>query len=388
VPRLRTLIILGVLAILLAQVMGLVLIKAHYGEDTLKLILLRGSKPAIEIKAEVLWQIGFLKITNTLLTAWIVVIFLVAFAYRATRRMELIPRGLQNAAEAVIEALLTLVVGTAGERDGRRFFPVIATLFFFIVFANWFALLPIFNAIGKVEQVGPSGSAFREEAVVVKDSGIALIMPGAKQVTIAVDETPCSTLAGGAKSGCLVAQREKAIEAARASNNLTSNEKLGVIAPYLRSMNTDLMSPLSLAIASAIFVEYWGISTLGFAAYGGKFFNVSRLRKGQPMGIIDFFVGVLEFIAEIARLISFTFRLFGNMLAGEILLLVMTFLIPFLLALPFYGLELFVGAIQAFVFAMLTLVFGTLAVSGHGGEEHTAEAYGHSPGEPATHPAP
>ena len=90
------------------------------------------------------------------------------------------------------------------------------------------------------------------------------------------------------------------------------------------------------------------------------------------MGAIDFFVGILEFIAEIARLISFSFRLFGNMLAGEILLLMMTFLVPLLLALPFYGLELFVGAIQAFVFAMLTLIFGALAVAGHG-EEHAAE---------------
>jgi F-type H+-transporting ATPase subunit a len=87
------------------------------------------------------------------------------------------------------------------------------------------------------------------------------------------------------------------------------------------------------------------------------------------MGIIDFFVGILELIAEIARLVSFTFRLFGNMLAGEILLLMMTFLIPLLLALPFYGLELFVGAIQAFVFAMLTLIFGALAVAGHGDEQ-------------------
>ena len=77
-------------------------------------------------------------------------------------------------------------------------------------------------------------------------------------------------------------------------------------------------------------------------------------------------------IAELARIISFTFRLFGNMLAGEILLLVMTFLAPFVVALPFYGLETFVGVIQAFVFAMLTLVFAVLAVSSHDdhGDEH------------------
>jgi F-type H+-transporting ATPase subunit a len=120
--------------------------------------------------------------------------------------------------------------------------------------------------------------------------------------------------------------------------------------------------------------------------YGSRFFNVSRLMKGNPMGVIDFFVGVLEFIAEIARMISFTFRLFGNMLAGEILLLMMTFLIPLLLALPFYGLELFVGAIQAFVFAMLTLVFGALAVTSHdeheeGHETHAAPVEAAQPAE-------
>jgi len=99
------------------------------------------------------------------------------------------------------------------------------------------------------------------------------------------------------------------------------------------------------------------------------------------MGVIDIFVGFLELIAEFARIISFTFRLFGNMLAGEILLLVMTFLIPLLLALPFYGLELFVGAIQAFVFAMLTLVFGALAVTSH--DEHDEEETHTSSGEVA-----
>jgi F-type H+-transporting ATPase subunit a len=91
---------------------------------------------------------------------------------------------------------------------------------------------------------------------------------------------------------------------------------------------------------------------------------------------INFFVGILEFVAEVARIVSFTFRLFGNMLAGEILLLVMTFLVPFLVALPFYGLETFVGIIQAFVFAMLTLVFGVLAVSAHEGhEDHDEDAH-------------
>jgi F-type H+-transporting ATPase subunit a len=330
---------------------------------------LRGPKPHIEIKAEKLWAVGFFDITNTLFTSWIVVILLIVVAYLASRRLQLIPSGFQNAVEAVIELLYGLVHSTVGERHARRFFPVIATIFLYVVFANWFALLPIFNTIGKVEEIGPEDKHFKEEAVVFKESGLSLIMPGAKELEFEVDEAPCDGLKGNQHDECLVQQREEAIAAELEDEDVGEGETVGVLAPYFRSVNTDLMSPLSLAIVSAIFVEYWGISTLGLIGYGSKFFNFGRIRRGQILlGAIDLFVGALEFIAELARLISFTFRLFGNMLAGEILLLVMTFLVPLLLALPFYGLELFVGVIQAFVFAMLTLVFGALAVAGHGPE--------------------
>ena len=334
-------------------------------------LFLRGPKPVIEIKAETLWTVGFLDITNTLFTSWFVVLFLIAIAFLSTRRLSIVPSGLQNVMEAVIEALYNLVVNTAGERNGRRFFPVIATIFLLVIVANWFALLPVFNAFGKIEEV--SAHHFREEAIVFDGS---LILPGAEEVEIEFDEASCAGTTGDAQEECLELGREHAIDEALIMKGLDPDTtRLGVIAPYFRSVNTDLMSTLSLAIVSAIFVEYWGISTLGLVAYGGKFFNISRLRRGNLMGLMDLFVGVLEFIAEIARIISFTFRLFGNMLAGEILLLVMTFLIPLLLALPFYGLELFVGAIQAFVFAMLTLIFAVLAVSGHG-EEHAEERRG------------
>ena len=94
------------------------------------------------------------------------------------------------------------------------------------------------------------------------------------------------------------------------------------------------------------------------------------------MGVIDVFVGLLELISEFARLVSFTFRLFGNIFAGEVLLLMMGFLVPFVLVDIFYGLELFVGLVQAFVFAMLTLVFAQTAVTPHGGDgEHEGAAH-------------
>lgn len=337
----------------------------------ISIVLRTVPQPIIDIKAETLWEIGPLPIKNTLLTAWVVVAVIVIAAYFAGRNLKWMPSGWQNFVETIIEGMHTLVVNTAGERHGRRFFWVIATFLIYITIANWFALLPIFNVIGKVEPVGPEEGHFHEEAVVVQTAGVGIVPFFAETVELEVDEAACEGLGGDEEDECLEEARAVAIAEAKEEHDVGEDEELAILAPFFRSVNTDLMSPLSLAIVSAIFVEFWGISTLGFFAYGSRFFNVRRLSRGNPMGILDFFVGVLEFIAEVARLISFTFRLFGNMLAGEILLLVMTFLLPFAFVLVgvFYGLEIFVGAIQAFVFGMLTLVFGVLAVAEHD-EEH------------------
>jgi len=149
------------------------------------------------------------------------------------------------------------------------------------------------------------------------------------------------------------------------------NEEGEITRHLLRPAGTDLNMPLALAIISFVFVEFWGIRVLGFR-YFGKFFRFGALLKGNIFqGVIDIFVGLLELLSEFVRIISFTFRLFGNMTAGEILLLVTAFLIPFVFSLPFYGLELLVGLIQALIFSGLTLVFVTIAVTPHGGEEHS-----------------
>lgn len=139
----------------------------------------------------------------------------------------------------------------------------------------------------------------------------------------------------------------------------------------LRPAGTDLNMPLALALVSFVFVEYWGIRTLGWG-YFGKFVRLGALARGKVFqGLIDLFVGLLETLSELIRIVSFTFRLFGNMTAGEILLLVTAFLIPFVFSLPFYGLEILVGFIQALIFAGLTLVFVTIAVTPHEtGEGH------------------
>ncbi|MCX6792313.1 MAG: F0F1 ATP synthase subunit A [Candidatus Gottesmanbacteria bacterium] len=138
----------------------------------------------------------------------------------------------------------------------------------------------------------------------------------------------------------------------------------GKFVPLLRGSNTDLNMTLALAIISIVAIQYFGFKTLGFH-YSTRFLNFK--------GPIDFFVGILEIISQLANILSFTFRLFGNIFAGEVLLTVMAFLMPFIVPLPFMALELFVGFIQALVFSMLTAAFLNVAVS-HGAQEHAKHA--------------
>jgi F-type H+-transporting ATPase subunit a len=134
----------------------------------------------------------------------------------------------------------------------------------------------------------------------------------------------------------------------------------GEFVPILRGATADLNTTLALAVISIVVIQYFGFKTVGFH-YSNRFFNFKN-----P---IYFFLGILEIVSELSKVISFAFRLFGNIFAGEVLLTVMAFLIPFIAPLPFMALELFVGFIQALVFSMLTAAFLNVAVShGEGGE--------------------
>jgi F-type H+-transporting ATPase subunit a len=240
-----------------------------------------------------------LVLTNTLLSSLVVTVLLIGLFWTATRRMAVVPRGLQNFVEAGMEALLNFVEGVAGPENARRFFPLIATIFLFVMFNAWIGLLPIYPSMGFL---GDHGEITRH---------------------------------------------------------------------LLRPAGTDLNMPLALALSSFVFVEFWGLRLLGWH-YVGKFVRLDNLKKGNFAQVpIDLFVGALELLSEFVRIISFTFRLFGNMTAGEILILVVTFLVPFVALLPFYGLELLVGFVQALIFAGLTLVFVVVAVTPHGEEEHS-----------------
>jgi F-type H+-transporting ATPase subunit a len=326
-------------------------------------LFLRSPKPIIELKAETIFSIGPFNITNTYITSWIVIIFISLFAYAATRRMGVVPRGIQNLFEAIIEAIYNLVVATAGEKHGRRFF-------LYVAICNWFGLLPLFATVGKVEEISAQGQGFHEKGVVIHEvAGLNVIMPAADDVELPKTVTLPDGAVEDVNADSPAEVKQLAIDEAKKEAGVSEDAKIGVLVPFLRSVNTDLNSPLALAVWSAIFVEFWGITTYGFFRYGSKFFNFGRLLRGKILdGFIDGFVGIMEFVAEVARLVSFTFRLFGNILAGEILFLVVIFLLPLVTLQFVYFMELFVGAIQAFIFAILTLVFGIIAVSAPHGE--------------------
>ena len=132
-----------------------------------------------------------------------------------------------------------------------------------------------------------------------------------------------------------------------------------LIIPFLRSAASDLNFTLALGVSAVIFINLIGAAAIGIGKHVGRFISFK--------GPIEFFIGILELISEGAKMISFSFRLFGNILAGEVLLVIIAFLVPFIAPLPFLALEIFVGFIQALVFSMLTMVFISIATAEHGG---------------------
>ncbi len=291
------------------------------------LVLIFGSRilfpvalPTIQLPAE---KIPGLPITNTLLATILADITVLAFGFLATRKMELVPRGLQNVFEWVIEAFYGLAKDVAGP-NADKFFPLFMSILLFLVVANWYELVPGFDSIGIIEEPhGENVTAYR-----VHDLGPIAILTGE-----------------------------------RVEHGEHSDGEGYVLVPFLRVPTSDLNLPLGLALVSWVYSQVMGFSHLGLG-YLRKFF-VNPLRN-----FLGTFVGLLELISEFAKIISLSFRLFGNLFAGQVLLFVVSFLLPFLVPLPFYGLEVFVGFMQAFVFAILTLVFSASAVAVHEGEGH------------------
>lgn len=330
-------------------------------------LFFRGAQPEVILAAERLFRIGGFWVTNTIFTAWFVVAFLAIVLLAATRKMALIPSGLQNLVEALFEWALDIVEGIAGPQHARRFFPLVITIFLYVMIGNWMGLLPGFASIGVVEEAD-HGVEFVERKIGPVTLAFVPLKP--KVVHKDEHETEHAAAAGVSAAPYVSAlPAETASPPPGAGTKQEADRFVGILVPAFRSVNTDVNMTLAIALFSFVFVEWWGLRSLGIR-YLGKFFNVRELARGNIMGIIDVFVGILELFSEFIRIVSFTFRLFGNIFAGEVLLLMMTFLVPFVFVQPFYFLEIFVGFIQAAVFALLTLVFATMAVESHAAGEH------------------
>ena len=411
-----------VIVILILGVMGL------------GLFIGKGPQPEIIVPAESIFKIGPLHVTNTILTAWIVIVFLTVLSLVATRGMKLMPSGVQNFAEAVVGFLMSQMEDIAGEKKARIFFPVVATIFLFVITSNWFGLFPFFNAVGKNEDLGhivfadlvgehPHKLKFADDGTVEKtkkfagvpaegngsflwfkpransiefeaekgqtreevlDHYIVFLAKNFGGMKISTEEAAKATPEQTREAAKILAENPKAPkllfdhpEGGHDSGELESpalgqvihgidfseSKKFSVFVPFVRGVFSDVNNTLALGLIAFFFIEFWGFQALGLG-YLGKFF-VNPFKN--PIGTL---VGFLELLSEFIRVISFTFRLFGNIFAGEVLVLMLTFLMPFLLVDIIYGLELFVGFIQAAVFALLVLVFGTMATEHHGEDEH------------------
>ena len=400
------------------------------------LFIAQGPQPEIVLPAEIIATVGPLNISNTLITSWLAMLFIIVLSLLATRSMRMLPGGVQNFVEASIGFLADQMEDIAGKENGRRFFSVVATIFLFIIVSNWMGLLPVFNAIGKTEDVGheifheieqhaeeghsfeeaerfaawvmedggrvvytkPRGDDFEFEIHTGEEPGHALdryIVALAGQFTgfeaeDAPDPSPATVQAAAAALGASdaapkllgvhIADQAEDEEGEADRHGVESpglnaavsgiefpEQKLALVIPYLRGAFSDVNNTLAIALIAFVMIEFWGIQTLGIG-YLGKFINFTSPIKA--------FVGILELLSEFIRIISFAFRLFGNIFAGEVLILMLTFLMPFLFVDIIYGLELFVGFIQATVFALLTLVFGVMAVEHHGEDEHHEDHHG------------
>jgi F-type H+-transporting ATPase subunit a len=312
----------------------------------------------IIVAPEHIFDLGPIAVTNTMFTSWVVTLLLCLLAIFAGRSMTVVPHGFSGAVEAVVGGFYGIVTGIAGEQNGRRFFWVIATIFLYVWACNYFGLLPMNNIVGKPE-IGHGETQIIFEEMTLPVVGKVAYIPLSPQ-TCEGAECPSYHAPEGETA---------APKAGSTETHAAEGKSSGLISPYFRAVNTDVNAPAAIAMWSFIFVEFWGLSALGLG-YLGKFVNFGGFRRGPMNGVIDLFVGLLEFISELSRMISFTFRLFGNVFAGEVLLLMLTALAPLVLIQLFFGLELLVGVIQAFVFAMLTLVFAQTAVAHHGGDEH------------------
>ena len=262
----------------------------------------------LSLKAVPLFQIGNFPVTNSILVSWVVALGVIIFAQLATRNIQTIPSGAQNFWEWLVESLYNFLESIIGPELVKKTFWFFATIFIFILFANWFGLIPGVGTIGW-GQADPARGAFHIER------------------------------------------------------------------PLLRGANADLNMTSAMAL---IFFVLWFIWALQANGIGGFLMHLFG-PKGETSGVLKilmvvvfFLVGWLEIISILFRPVSLSFRLFGNIFAGESILEAMSHMVPalaWLIPIPFYFLEILVGFVQALVFMLLTAIFTLLIAQHSPGEE-------------------
>lgn len=322
------------------------------------------------LKGSLAFGFGF---TNTFLAALVtfVVLLIITFSLRArSRTADEVPTGAYNFFEMIIEISYNYVEGYAGKWT-KQFFPFFMTFILWIVLANWMALLPGFDSIGKWETSG-------EIAVHVYE-----LEEGEKpkdEVYDALEEAALAENSQGLRNGIFLLNPQTNAdpnaplgpEKHHAPTGLNPEAADWTIVPYLRPAATDLNFTIALALISVVMTQYYGMRALGLR-YWLKFFPFYRGKGDEiaksPLAVMDIGVGLLEFISEIFKIVSFAFRLVGNIFAGMVLLFVIGSLLP-AANLLFYHLEFGIGLLQGVVFALLTLTFMAGATEDHHGEEH------------------
>ncbi len=307
-------------------------------------IKVKPARPVVSLAGEYLTEaplmvlplLGEIPLTNTLVTTIIVDLVVIGLALAAGRGIHAdgsASKGIAGFFEVIFEAIYNLVEKTVGKKWAKQVFPLVATIIILVLTANLLKLFPGMESIGLIEHSEGHGNEVIE------------IIPGLAGLT--------------------------AVEAEHGGYHLV---------PFFRSPSTDLNFTASLALIAVITVQFFGIRANG-PGYFGKFLNFGRFFKmwvkrdvnafDAINPFIDIFVGILEFISEFAKIISFSFRLLGSMFGGAVLVIVLGTLLP-ISQFGLYFLELFFGVIQALVFGVLTLVFIAIAIKGHGkhAEEH------------------
>jgi len=315
-------------------------------------------------------------ITNTLIALLTADVILIGLALVVRRGISDVPSGLHHLFEVTIEYWRDMSVQLVGEERTKRWLPVALTMFFLVTVSSWMELLPGFDSVGltctsgtcpgEPEGLVPEGQQ-HTYFVFEEMAGIPVAVSRVEEAAETDGEGGDAEGSSGQTDEAHAAESESTEadhDADEASGSVGAEdedhaehaENERVLVPFYRVPASDLNFTLALALIAFTVVELAGIQALGLG-YLSKFFSLK-----SPMA---FFVGLIELLSEFARIISFSFRLFGNLFAGQVILFIMPFLVPFLLVLPFYGYELFVGIIQGFIFAILTLVFMSIAIEAH-----------------------